>query len=78
MSGVLLKTSVQGKFIKICHYRQVRKHLEKALTEVSAELCVKLYDHVKKEESAYWQTDIELEALFEPEVIVESNRAFET
>jgi len=39
---------------------------------------VKLYAHVKKFDIAYWQTDIELEALFEQEIIVESNRAFET
>jgi len=66
----IVKNECARQMKKGLSFKKVREHLEKALSDVSPELCVKLYEHVKKEEAAFWQTDIELEALEEEEVIV--------
>ncbi|MCP4355032.1 MAG: hypothetical protein GY793_05255 [Proteobacteria bacterium] len=46
-------------------FKEVRMHLEKAFSHITAETCKGLYDKIQKKEKEYWLADVELDSLDE-------------
>lgn len=43
-------------------FKEVRIHLEKAFTKISAQTCQKLFDRIKQKENEYWKLDMEFDS----------------
>jgi len=55
--GKLLRQGIQ--------FKEVRKHLEIAFSNIKSETCQELYNKIQAKEDEYWLADVELDSIDE-------------